>query len=279
MSIVGSRGPTMLLPDTIANTGTYAAAVRAAGACVAAAEAVVHREFESAYCLVRPPGHHAVAGSAMGFCFFNNVAIAAQHARLALGLERVAIVDIDIHHGNGTQDCFYADPSVLYISTHQYGAFYPGTGHWRETGQGPGHGSTLNVPLPAGCGDTEYGHVFDTLVEPALRRFRPDMLLVSAGYDAHWGDPVDGAGMRLTSAGYGALIARLAAVAREVCDGRMMVALEGGYHPVGLPWSVRNSIEALLREPPTPDPMGEAPARSAPDITSLLQAIRDLHGL
>jgi len=278
MRHVGARGPVMLLPDTIANTGTYAAAVRAAGACVGAVEAVVRGDYSSAYCLTRPPGHHAIAGMVMGFCFFNSVAVAARHARDSLGLQRVAIVDVDIHHGNGTQDAFYADATVLYVSTHQY-PYYPGTGHWRETGEGKGYGATLNVPLPGGCGDEEYGQVFEDIVLPALRRFRPQLLLVSAGYDAHWGDPVDGAEMRLSSAGYAALIRRLRGLAGEVCDGRIVAALEGGYHLTGLPWSLRNSIEALLGIEPTPDPMGPAPPASAPDISALLAAIRELHGL
>ncbi len=284
MRHVGARGPVMLLPDTIANTGTFAAAVRAAGACVGAVEAVIRGEFESAFCLTRPPGHHAIAGMAMGFCFFNSVAVAARHARDSLGLQRVAIVDVDVHHGNGTQDAFYSDPSVLYVSTHQYVSsvrnhFYPGTGHWRETGAGEGYGATVNMPLPGGCGDPEYEAVFDEIVVPAVRRFGPQLILVSAGYDAHWDDPVDEAEMRLSSAGYAALIRRLRDLAGEVCDSRIVASLEGGYHLTGLPWSVRSSIEALLGVEPTPDPMGPAPPASAPDISALLAAIRELHGL
>jgi acetoin utilization deacetylase AcuC-like enzyme len=275
---VGERGPVMLLPDTIANRGTFAAAVRAAGACVGAVEAVVRGEFGSAFCVVRPPGHHAIANRAMGFCFFNSVAVAAAHARAALGLERVAIVDIDVHHGNGTQDAFYADPSVLYVSTHQY-PYYPGTGHWRETGEGSGVGATLNVPLPGGCGDVEFVYVFEELVLPAMRRFRPDLVLVSAGFDAHWADPVDGADLRLTCGGYASLIAALRDAALDFCGGQLVVALEGGYHLTAMPWAVRNSIEVLLGEAPTPDPVGSPPARTPPDIKPLVAAIRDLHGL
>jgi acetoin utilization deacetylase AcuC-like enzyme len=214
----------------------------------------------------------------MGFCFFNSVAVAAAHARAALGIERVAIVDIDIHHGNGTQDAFYSDASVLYVSTHQY-PYYPGTGHWRETGAGAGAGATLNIPLPAGCGDDEYAYVFEELVEPALRRFRPELVLVSAGYDAHHADPVDGAEMRLSCAGYASIMRRLKDAAAEVCRGRLVVALEGGYDLTALSWSVRNSIEVLLGEEPSPDPVGSAAPRTAPDITALVSAIRELHGL
>jgi acetoin utilization deacetylase AcuC-like enzyme len=278
MRFAGSSGPVLLLPDTVANVGTYAAAVRAAGAVVGATEAVCRGELGSAFCLVRPPGHHAIASMPMGFCFFNSVAVAAAHARQALGIDKVAVVDIDIHHGNGTQDAFYRDASVLYISTHQY-PYYPGTGHWRETGEGPGVGATLNVPLPAGCGDDEYASVFERIVSPALRRFQPGLLLVSAGYDAHWADPVDGAEMRLSCAGYAGLIRSLREAASDVCGGRMVAALEGGYDLTALSWSVRNSIEVLLGDDPSPDPVGPAPPRTAPDIEPLLSAIGDLHGL
>jgi acetoin utilization deacetylase AcuC-like enzyme len=279
MRLIGAAGPTMVLPDTMANVGTFAAAVRAAGACIGATEAVIHGDLASAFCLVRPPGHHAIAAAPMGFCFFNSVAIAARHARSALGLERVAIVDIDIHHGNGSQDAFYADPSVLYVSTHQY-PYYPGSGHWRETGIGAGLGATVNLPLPGGCGDAEYAYVFEQVVAPALRRFQPQLVLVSAGFDAHYADPIDGAAMRLACAGYAALIAALSDLASELCDGRIVVALEGGYNLTAVAWGVRNALELLLGEPPTPDPLGPAPPFGAPpEIGDLVAAIREAHGL
>jgi acetoin utilization deacetylase AcuC-like enzyme len=274
MRHAGERGPVMILADTIANTGTYVAALRAAGAVIGATEAILRHDFDAAYCLTRPPGHHAVAMAPMGFCFFNNVAIAARHATDALGLDRVAIVDIDIHHGNGTQDAFYEDPRVLYVSTHQY-PYYPGSGHWREAGDG----TTLNLSLPGGCGDAEYAVIFDQVIAPKLRRFQPQLILVSAGYDAHHADPIDGALMRLSCAGYAALIAGLRDIAAELCDGRIVVALEGGYDLTALSWSVRSSIEALLGEPPTPDPAGPAPASSAPDLSELIAAVKALHGL
>jgi acetoin utilization deacetylase AcuC-like enzyme len=262
----GEQGPVMVLADTIANTGTYAAALRAAGAVLGATEAVVHGDFQAAYCLVRPPGHHAVAGAPMGFCFFNNIAVAARH-------------DIDIHHGNGTQDAFFDDASVLYVSTHQY-PYYPGTGHWREAGPaGPAGGTTLNLSLPGGCGDDEYSLAMQQVIAPKLRAFRPQLILVSAGYDAHHADPIDGAQMRLSCAGYGGLIAKLQELAQELCDGRIVVALEGGYDLTALSWSIRNSIEALLDEPITPDPIGPAVAALAPDLAELIASIRQLHGL
>jgi acetoin utilization deacetylase AcuC-like enzyme len=278
MQRVGERGPVLVLADTIANQGTYAAAVRAAGAVLGATDSVVRGEFESAFCLIRPPGHHAVAAAPMGFCFFNSVAIAARHAVTALGLERVAVVDIDIHHGNGSQDAFYEDARVLYVSTHQY-PYYPGTGHWQEAGAGAGLGTTLNLPLPGGCGDAEYARCLSEVIAPKLRAHRPQLILVSAGYDAHHADPIDGSLMRLSCGGYASLISGLRALARELCDGRLVLALEGGYDLTALSWSVRNSIEAMLGEPLEPDPIGPATAVPAPDIDPLIAAMRELHRL
>jgi acetoin utilization deacetylase AcuC-like enzyme len=275
---VGERGPVLVLADTIANRGTYAAAVRAAGAVLGATDSVVKGEFQSAYCLTRPPGHHAVAAAPMGFCFINSVAVAARHAVTALGLDSVAVVDIDIHHGNGSQDVFYEDARVLYVSTHQY-PYYPGSGHWREAGAGAGLGTTLNLSLPGGCGDSEYGRCLAEVVAPKLRAHRPQLILVSAGYDAHHADPIDGSLMRLSCGGYASLISSLCDLARELCDGRLVLALEGGYDLTALSWSVRNSIEAILGEPAVPDPIGPATEASAPDIDPLIAAVRELHRL
>ena len=278
MRRVAERGPVLVLADTLANTGTFGAAVRAAGAVVGAAESTVRGDFEAAYCLVRPPGHHALTSGPMGFCFFNNVAIAARHAVAALGVERVAIVDIDIHHGNGTQDSFYEDAGVLYVSTHQY-PFYPGTGHWRESGAGAGAGTTMNLPMPGGCGDSEYAMLLQEVIAPRLRAYRPQLILVSAGYDAHHADPIDGALMRLSCAGYASLVAGLRDLALELCNGRIVVALEGGYDLTALSWSVRNSLEVLLGDAPSPDPVGPAPSAPAPDLGQLIEAVKQLHGL
>lgn len=275
-----ARGPIMVLSDTIANVGTYAAAVRAAGDVIAATEAVVRTEYDSAFVLARPPGHHATPRVPMGFCFFNNVAVAARHAIAVLGLESVAIVDIDIHHGNGTQDAFYEDGSVLYVSTHQ-SPYYPGTGRVNEIGDGPGEGATLNLPLPGGCGDIEFARLHQALILPKLRQFRPDLILVSAGYDAHFADPIDGAMMRLTSRGYASLIAGLRDAANDLCEGRIVLALEGGYNLEALSWSVRNSIETLLDEPITLDPLGDTPPGTVipPNLDALIDQVRTLHRL
>ena len=279
MRQTAGRGPQKLDPDTVANAGSFDAAVRAAGACLAATEAVVQGEQDAAFCLTRPPGHHATPAKAMGFCIFNSVAIAAAHARAALGLERVAIVDFDLHHGNGTQDAFYHDGSILYVSTHQY-PFYPGSGDWTEAGVGEGVGATLNLPLRPGCGDAEYAFLLDQVIAPKLRAFTPELILVSAGYDAHFADSISGAAQRLSCAGYYALVSRLRDLAGELCKGRIVLALEGGYDLTALAWSVRNSIEALLGEPATPDPVGLPPAMSrAPELSELVERVEGLHGL
>ena len=262
-------------PDTYLLPRSCDAAWQAAGACLAATEAVLSGRVRSAFCAVRPPGHHARPSQAMGFCLLNNIAIATQYARRRHDLERVAIVDIDVHHGNGTQDAFYDDAGVLYVSTHQH-PYYPGTGRSQETGSGAGEGTNVNLPLPAGCGDDEYRAAFERVVEPLVRRFRPQLILVSCGFDAHFADPL--AGMALSVAGYGELASRLQALTEELCDGRLVFVLEGGYDLTAVSWGVRHVLEVLLGETPTPDPLG-TPAERGPDIDALLAEVRGLHGL
>ena len=194
-----SGGQHWLDADTYVVDRSYNAALRSAGGVLTAVDAVLAGDIESAFCVVRPPGHHATPSRSMGFCLFNNVAVAAAHALARRGLDRVAIVDFDVHHGNGTQDAFYADPGVLYFSTHQY-PYYPGTGAWNETGRAPAEGNTVNVPLPGGCGDPEYLAAYNDICAPVVRRFRPDMILVSAGFDAHFADPL--AQHLVSTAGY-----------------------------------------------------------------------------
>jgi len=218
-------------PDTQAGPRSHAAALLAAGAACDAVDRVLDGGLDRAFCVVRPPGHHAEADRAMGFCLFNNVAVAAAHA-LARGLTRVLILDFDVHHGNGTQHIFEADPGVFYASVHQF-PFYPGTGAARERGVGAGEGATLNVPLPGGCGDDEYRRALHEEILPALAEFAPDLLLVSAGFDAWRDDPLGG--MRVTQEGFEEWGRELARFARELCGGRMLSVLEGGYDLEVLP--------------------------------------------
>jgi acetoin utilization deacetylase AcuC-like enzyme len=216
---------TMLDQDTVCTPTSYEAALLAAGAAIQAVE-------RGGFALARPPGHHALPDRAMGFCLFNNVAIATRYAQRELRLERVAILDWDVHHGNGTQAMFLNDPSVLFVSIQQW-PFWPGTG-----GPGDGNDSTINVPLPAGSGDAEYFHAMEETVEPAVRRFAPDLLLISAGFDAGEGDLLGG--MRVTPQGFG----ELAALAGRLCERRALI-LEGGYNLNTLPGLVRPVVEAL----------------------------------
>ncbi|MEX0800360.1 MAG: histone deacetylase [Dehalococcoidia bacterium] len=273
---VAEGGGAWLDADTYAVPRSYEAALLAAGGTLAATDAVLDGSLDSVFCLVRPPGHHATPRRAMGFCLFNNVAIAAAHALQRRGLERVAIVDFDVHHGNGTQDAFYLDPRVLCFSTHQH-PFYPGTGYVDETGAGEGAGSTVNVPLPPGCGREEYLRCYREVCEPLLRRFRPQLLFVSAGFDAHFADPL--AQELLDARGYYEIASLLKRLAGELCDGRIVYALEGGYDLTALAWSVRACVDSLLGEPFAPDPLGDGPAVRGPDLDPLLASVRRAHGL
>lgn len=232
-------------PDTFTSPESYEVACLAAGAAVTAVGHVLDGGAGSrAFALVRPPGHHAERGRAMGFCLFNNVAIAAADAR-AHGLARVAIVDYDVHHGNGTQSSFYEDPSVLYVSSHQF-PYYPGTGAAHETGRGDGQGFTVNLPLEAGATNADYELVYGRVVQPVLRQFKPELILISAGFDAHRQDPL--AGMRLGTEQFGRLTAMIATVADECCDGKVVALTEGGYDLQALAASLSTAIGVLAGE-------------------------------
>ena len=271
------RGGGWLDADTIISTDSYQAAIYAAGGAIRASEVVMDGELGSAFALVRPPGHHATSLRAMGFCLFNNVAIAAKHALAKYKLDRIIIIDFDVHHGNGTQAAFYDDPRVLYVSTHQY-PFYPGTGRLEETGNKDGKGATINIPLPAGCSDAEYLQVFEQIITPAARRFNPQLIITSAGYDLHWSDEI--ALMQVSISGFAQMVGIIRGLADELCNGRLVLSLEGGYHLQALAYSVKATFDVLLGNVNIEDPLGKSPHRSkAPDITQLIGTIKELHQL
>lgn len=274
---VAERGGGHLDMDTYVRSASYDAALMAAGGLVEATRSVLDGELGNAFALVRPPGHHALRARGMGFCLFNNVAIAARYALAEHGLHRVFIMDFDVHHGNGTQDEFEADPAVMYISTHQY-PYYPGTGYWNETGSGDGKCSTINVPLGGGVGDEGFARIFKEIVSPAAWRFQPELILVSAGYDAHWDDPL--AYMQLSIGGYTAIAQALKDLAEELCDGRVVFTLEGGYHLEALAYSVLNTFGVLLddNEWELVDPLGPSPSREQP-VSDIVERVRQIHGL
>jgi acetoin utilization deacetylase AcuC-like enzyme len=201
------------------------------------------KQVDQVFCAVRPPGHHAEANRAMGFCLLNNVAIAARYAQKKHGLSRVLIVDWDVHHGNGTQHSFKDDPSVLFFSTHQF-PHYPGTGRESERGRGAGEGYTINVPMEAGEGDDEYRAVFHKVLVPAAERFKPELVIISAGFDAHKDDPL--ASMGLTESGYAELTDIVAGIAKTYAQGRILSSLEGGYNLTALSVSVDAHVRGLL---------------------------------
>lgn len=236
---VGTRS---LDPDTHISQHSYAAACRAAGAGLLAADLIMEGRARNAFCAVRPPGHHAEVNHAAGFCLFNNIAVTARYLQQQHGLERVFIVDFDVHHGNGTQHSFEADPSVYFFSIHQF-PFYPGTGAAHERGRDAGRGATLNVPLPAGSGDRDYLLAFDLLLAPELEHFKPQCLLVSAGFDAHNDDPL--AGMRVSDNGFLRLGRMLVELASEHCNGRLISFLEGGYNLEALGRCVTQHVATL----------------------------------
>jgi acetoin utilization deacetylase AcuC-like enzyme len=225
------HAPSYLDPDTSVCTDSYDTALLAAGSVLACVDAICTGETDRAFAFVRPPGHHAEPDKAMGFCLFNNIALGAAHLRLKHRLDRVAIVDVDLHHGNGTQAMFYDDPHVLYISTHQY-PYYPGTGAFAELGIHDGRGYTINFPLPAGAGDSVFVPIYASIVSAILDQYRPQFILVSAGFDALLSDPLGG--LAVSVAGYASAAASVLKAADKCCSGRICFVLEGGYSPAGL---------------------------------------------
>ncbi|MSQ41913.1 MAG: histone deacetylase [Dehalococcoidia bacterium] len=271
---LAARGGGHVDADTYVTPGSPAAARRAAGAVLAALDAVLGGEARTAFAAVRPPGHHATRDEMMGFCLLNNVAIAAASA-FAAGVERLAVVDWDVHHGNGTQAIFDADPRLLYVSTHA-APFYPGTGHYRERGQGAAEGTKVNVPLLHGAGDDALLAAFERVVVPSLERFRPQLVLVSCGWDAHARDPL--APLAVTTDGYTRAARLVFDAAGALCAGRVVVALEGGYDAHALAWCASALCELLLGDEPAPDPEPLHPP-PGPDVSALLDAVREAVGL
>ncbi len=242
---VADGGGGMLDADTVVSRESFQVALAAAGACVAAVDSVLKGPDKTALCLVRPPGHHATAASSMGFCLFNSIAAAANHARIAHGLSRILIIDWDVHHGNGTQDIFFADPGVFFFSIHRYGmGFYPGTGAADETGTGKGIGATLNAPIRLGVSPREYHAHFTHFLEKAADAIKPELVLVSAGFDAHVRDPIGSLG--LDTEDFAILTRRVLEVAKTHAHGRLVSCLEGGYHLDALADSVAAHLQELL---------------------------------
>jgi acetoin utilization deacetylase AcuC-like enzyme len=253
--------------DTTVSARSFDTACLAVGGVLALLDEVVAGRVHNGFALVRPPGHHAERDRAMGFCLFNNVAIGAAHLRARHGLERVLVVDWDVHHGNGTQHSFAREPGVLYVSTHRY-PFYPGTGAIEEIGDGAGAGFTVNIPFPGGFGDAEYVEAFRTVIEPIALQYAPQLVLISAGFDPHRRDPLGG--MEVTERGFAAMARSLIAVAEEVAGGRCVAVLEGGYDLQAMRDSASTVLDELLRAPAvTPPPLG-----ASSDARPILDAVR-----
>ncbi len=241
-------------PDTYVLRDSWEASLRAVGGLLQLTDAVMSGAAGNGFAMVRPPGHHARPNNAKGFCLFGNVAVAARHAQQNHGAERLLIVDFDVHHGNGTEEMFYDDPSVLFISIHQY-PHYPFSGSIDEVGQGPGEHFNVNIPFPAGVGDAGYLAALRQLVHPLARDFRPDAIFLSAGFDGHWMDPLSA--HRLSVGGYAALVKDLLALAESLCGGRLICTLEGGYDLNALPHCILSSLRVLSRSPAgISDPFG-----------------------
>ncbi len=275
ISWAAAQGHGMLGPDTYVTAASADAALLAAGGACAAVDAVLSGAAHNALALVRPPGHHAGWNTVEGFCLYNNIAMAARQAQAIHRLRRVAIVDFDVHHGNGTQQIFEWDDSVLFISLHMFAPyFYPGTGNLDEIGLGEGRGYTLNVPLGPGTGDKGYAQMFEEVIRPKITSFAPELILVSAGFDAHWRDPL--AEARLSLRGYAHLTRSLIGWADQYCQGRIVFILEGGYLLEALSHGVLNTLYALLGQDEIVDPLGPCPNPER-DITALLVKLRQRH--
>jgi acetoin utilization deacetylase AcuC-like enzyme len=256
--------------DTITCRDSFGTGLLAVGGFLRLLDAIAAGESRNGFALVRPPGHHALRDRAMGFCLFNTIAIGAQHLKQAHGATRILIMDWDVHHGNGTQDAFYDDPSVFFISTHQF-PYYPGSGALNEVGINAGEGYTINVPLPAGCGDPEYLRVFRDVVVPAVHKFAPQWILISAGFDPHRRDPLGG--MEVTENGFAAMAQALVELAHQYAGGKIALLLEGGYDLLALRHSVAAVLEALQQK----TRRGEGPKPGGERIEPLVRRVLQVH--
>lgn len=268
------KGLSALSADTLTSEGSFRAALLAAGGMFKGIEMIKAGEIMRAFLLQRPPGHHAEKGRAMGFCIFNNVALGAHYARKILGLRRVLIIDWDVHHGNGTQHSFEADPSVLFFSTHQFPHF-PGTGLYTEVGKGKGEGYTINLPLGKGYGDSEFTAIFEKILKPVALEFGPDLILVSAGFDIHVADPLGG--MKVSTKGFALLTRSIMNIADACCGGKVLFCLEGGYNLEVL----RSSVKAVLKElsgQTLSNPENEISSADQKKIEFVFKRCRHVHG-
>ena len=275
--VMETRGQeqTYLDNDTVTSPESADTALLAVGSVLSAVDAVMDGEVNNAFAFVRPPGHHAKPDKAMGFCLFNNISVAALHAIRTRGLKRVLIVDFDLHHGNGTQTAFYTSPEVLYVSTHQW-PHYPGTGSLEETGREAGEGFTLNAPMSAGMGDAEYLSIFRSIIGPVAREYAPQLVLVSAGFDSYFRDPLGSMG--LTERGYAALTREILSISDATCGGKAVFALEGGYHLPGLEQSTVSVLEVMAgfsQGEENCEPGSQA--KFEKQAKSLMAAIRETH--
>jgi len=269
-----AQGASSLSADTLTCEQSWHTAKLAVGGTIEAIRQVVEGRLANALVLARPPGHHAERSRAMGYCIFNNVAVGAMAARASMGLDRVLLVDWDLHHGNGTQHVFERDPSVFFFSSHQF-PHYPGTGHLTETGMGPGEGTTMNVPLSKGCGDGEFAAVYRRLLVPVARAFKPQLILVSAGFDIHIDDPLGG--MRVTPAGFAGLTRLILDIAEATCRGRAVFCLEGGYNAEALTESALAMIDELTGRTQT-DVKAMAKNAKAGRLKAILEGCLHTHG-
>jgi acetoin utilization deacetylase AcuC-like enzyme len=276
-----SMGGAMLTADTYVLDESFETARYSAGGGIAAVDAVLRGEVENAIVATRPPGHHAEMKRGMGFCLLSNVAITARYAQQHYPdqVKKVLIVDYDVHHGNGTSDVFYEDPSVFFSSTHQ-SPWYPGTGAATDTGRGAGIGTTLNMPLQAGAGDDCFRALYEQVLWPAARRYEPDLMLVSAGFDAHWAESATLGQLRLSLGGYAWLTQQLKLMADELCGGRVIVIMEGGYNLTALSNGMVNAARVLLGSGELLDPLGEAPSQDPVSaVEPLIAQLRQIHSL